>query len=229
MSFLLEAMFPKKCMGCGRSGAYICDLCRKQVVPIEYSICPVCCKSAIGGKTHPRCQKPFGPDGLISVYHYSGIMREMVRQLKYAPYITDSLAELMSLLATSLQSHETFLQFIQQKPVIVPVPLYWMKRLQRGFNQTELLAKVIGDYYQLSCVSLLNRKQHTKPQFGLHRTERMENVVHAFVMREGVGKIDNPNVLIVDDVWTTGSTMRACCKVLKRYGVSHVWAFTIAR
>lgn len=113
------------------------------------------------------------------------------------------------------------------------VPMWKKKEQQRGFNQAEMVADFVvslsGDSLPAQAgrkVSLLERCKETKPMFGLSKPERQKNIENVFRF---VGETCPEKVLLVDDVWTTGATMKECTKTLKQNGVKIVWGLTLAR
>jgi len=120
-----------------------------------------------------------------------------------------------------------FKKFLRKKPTVVSVPLHWRRENWRGFNQAEMIGRWVGEGLGLELVDMLERKRASQPQTKLGRKERRENVRWAFGVRRGV--VAAKRVLLVDDVWTTGATMRAGSQALKRAGVKEVWGLTLAR
>jgi ComF family protein len=112
--------------------------------------------------------------------------------------------------------------------VIVPVPLYWRRRLERGFNQSELLARAVAKRYGLRPVNALRRKRATAAQAGLSNSKRRLNVAGAFVVPRPE-TVAGRRVLLIDDVLTTGATLSACGAALKRAGARYVAVLTLAR
>jgi len=115
---------------------------------------------------------------------------------------------------------------------LVPIPLNKKRSNWRGFNQTELLGRMIASSFGWKFSSnLLLRKKFTKPQAGLGKKERRKNVKDAFAINPQFAKIKNDNleVVIFDDVFTTGSTLKEACKVLKRNGFKTVWGLVLAK
>ncbi len=115
---------------------------------------------------------------------------------------------------------------------MIPVPLHWQRRWQRGFNQSELLAHEIARRAGLPVLDVLRRVRATKTQAGLSNTNRRRNVAQAFRCRRGsrwLQRIQGKRVLLIDDVMTTGSTAAACAGALKRAGAAGVVLLTVAR
>lgn len=116
----------------------------------------------------------------------------------------------------------------QHFDVIVPMPLHWRKRLERGFNQSELLARFVAKRSGIPIAKSLYRKKGTDPQAGLTRAQRRTNVAGAFEVKRR-HEVDGRHVLLIDDVLTTGATASACSAVLKRAGAKRVTVLTLAR
>lgn len=123
--------------------------------------------------------------------------------------------------------------FTADSVLVVPVPLHKRKLRQRGFNQSELIAKVAvklrhdGSRFEL-CPTLLERRRETKSQIGLSSHQRRENLRGAFAVAEPE-RANGHEILLVDDVFTTGTTASECARVLRRAGASKVWVATVAR
>jgi len=111
---------------------------------------------------------------------------------------------------------------------VVPVPLHWFRRFQRGFNQAALLANYIARKRNLPVLRVVRRVRATRTQTGLTNSKRRLNVAGAFRTRRG-RPVDGLRILLVDDVMTTGSTGSACASALKRAGAKSVTLVTVAR
>jgi len=186
----------------------------------------------VGGRVHLGCKNKDSLGGITGLLSYRGLVRLGVHNLKYQ-FLQDLEAELSAIfskaLKIKLESREglSFKNFLRKRPLIVPVPLHWRRENWRGFNQAETVGKMLEKLSGLDFLQLLKRKRMTKPQTKLSKKARGDNVKKAFRVRVGV--IVPKRVLLVDDVWTTGETMKACCKVLKEGGVKEVWGLTLAR
>jgi ComF family protein len=115
-----------------------------------------------------------------------------------------------------------------QFDVIVSVPLHPTRQRERGFNQAQLLAELLSARISVPCKLVLERIRYTTTQTALDRAERMENLHNAFRLRKNAD-VRGLNVLLIDDVLTTGSTLSECARVLKRAGANCVYAATAAR
>ncbi|KKU02666.1 MAG: Phosphoribosyltransferase [Candidatus Amesbacteria bacterium GW2011_GWB1_47_26] len=221
---LLDILWPKKCVNCGKFGAYVCEDCKVGLWE-EEQICPVCTRNSRYGLPHKYCHKSYGLDGLTCLWSYEGIAKKIIKKAKYK-YFYDLLGELINL----PEGGEYFYlqKFLQEKPVVVPVPLHEKRYRERGFNQAEVIAKSFAARHKLSCNShLLFRVRDTGHQAGRERDERLKAVQGAFVITPHNSL--PTTVLLIDDVWTTGATMCECCRVLKKAGIEKVWGLALAR
>jgi ComF family protein len=112
--------------------------------------------------------------------------------------------------------------------IVVPVPLHPTRRRERGFNQADLLAELLSTRISIRCKRVLKRIRYTTTQTALDRAERIENLHNAFRLRKNAD-VRGLDVLLIDDVLTTGSTLSECARVLKRAGAISVYAATAAR
>jgi len=161
-----------------------------------------------------------GFDAAYSFGAYEAELRELIHLFKYGGVRTlqGTLGRLMS---RALPVDERF-------DVIVPVPLHWWKRWQRGFNQSDLLAKEISRRTNVPLKRCVRRVKRTGAQAGLTNAKRRANMSGAFRPRGG-RPLEGVRVLLIDDVMTTGSTAAACARALKNGGAKYVAMLTIAR
>lgn len=231
MNLILDLLFPKRCVGCKKDGSYFCQDCISNITQTDL-VCPKCEKLAVGGQTHPICVRKFGLDGLWSLGIYQNPLREAIKQVKYgkvreiAPVLVDILIEYWA-------KYQPFLLDKIKKDrgvgwVVIPVPLHFFKENDRGFNQSNLIGQNLSKSLGLDYLDALKRTRYTKSQVGLKGGDRHQNIRNAFALTENC-KLKTVNCLLIDDVWTTGSTLRECCYILKRAGAKLVWAITLAR
>lgn len=109
---------------------------------------------------------------------------------------------------------------------VTAVPMWKNKIRERGFNQAEMIGKLIATHYKVPSFVMIERIKNTKPMYGLCKDERYKNIKNAF---KYVGKQIPDKIILVDDVWTTGATMRECTLALKQAGVREVWGVALAR
>ncbi len=232
LSALLELFFPKHCVGCKEFGKYFCDSCLQNIFQGEL-ICPICYKQALGGQTHPICIRKYGLDGLWSLGLFENALRRAIIDLKYH-FVRALSDELLNLVLVYWVRYQPFiLDQIKRDHgrnwLVVPVPLHKSRLNWRGFNQSELLAKKLATSLNLKFMPVLERVRSTTPQVKLKGESRRQNIRQAFALKSDCKLSPETCVLLIDDVWTTGSTLKECCYELKRAGAKRVWAITLAR
>jgi ComF family protein len=198
--------------------------------PISGDRCLICGERLYSGIAQTMCgeclkEKP--PFEKASAYgSYEGGLRELIHLLKYDHILpaADVLGRMLAEAATDLEA-----EFSKELPLVVAVPLHQSKLQQRGFNQSELIAsamvKASGRKLELA-PKLLIRKRETDSQTGLTRQQRIANLRGAF---GATNTVSNADILLVDDVFTTGTTVSECARVLRRAGARRVWVATVAR
>lgn len=231
MNWILDLFFPKRCVGCKKFGTYFCQNCVSSILQGDL-ICPICQKSAVGGQAHPICVSKYGLDGLWSLGLYKESLREAIIQFKYK-YVRELSKILIDVLVEYWAKHNPFLlDEIKNSHgvgwVVVPVPLHNYRKNWRGFNQSEILAQDLANRLGLKYVPFLKRIHYTTPQAKLKGNERRKNLKNMFEVSSYKPLTIN-SILLIDDVWTTGSTLKECCYELKRNGAKQVWAITLAR
>ena len=191
----------------------------------EEQICPVCGRNSRYGLRHTYCKGEM--EGLVCLWAYEGVTRKIITRAKYSGQF-DVLEFLISNFEflNKLEMFK-FLEFIEVRPKVVPVPLHPKRNRERGFNQSKVISLSLSRNFNLEVGDLLTRVKETKPQAGRSRAERLEAMEGAFAINS---KFSVPqNILLVDDVWTTGATMRECVKTLRKGGVKKVWGWVLAR
>lgn len=226
---VIEIFFPKFCLGCGKWGKYLCENCKKKIRIIKVPICPYCAKRTSDGFTHPLCGAlEVRLDGLKSLFYFSPPFPSMISSLKYR-FATEMMPEITELMTEMLVA--SISSYVGKNAIFVPIPLHGLREKNRGFNQAELIANLIAEKCGfLVEINLLKRIKNTPPQVKTKsREKRLANLLGAFaVSREVVNKVSNKTIVLVDDVWTSGATMKEATRVLKKAGVGRVLALTLA-
>lgn len=233
--FILDLLFPKYCFSCGREGNYLCEDCSALIEINPFQYCPFCKmpQRVLDGKTCERHKRQKKLTGVFSAAPYENILvKKLISKFKYEPFVKELSQSLASLIITHFLILGYNRQSLKEKFsgfLLVPVPLYKKRIRWRGFNQAEEIAKKLaGDLEILVANDCLIRHRNTIPQIELSGKEREENVKRAFFCQNR-NLIKKRKILLVDDVFTTGSTMEECARVLKSAGAKEVWGVAVAR
>ncbi|MFH0791804.1 MAG: ComF family protein [bacterium] len=227
-TIILDLVFPKICFGCGREGAYICDDC-VAVIDISryrYCLCSKPAKTIEGGKCH-FCQSN-KLDGILSPVSYeTALVKNIVKKFKYEPLVRGLSKELASIIDSHfklLDDSPNFSGF-----VITAIPMDNKRLRWRGYNQAEELAKAIATTMGLKTdFRVLKKIKSNLVQADLDKNQRKENVRGIFMCLNKT-EVKGKNILIIDDIYTTGATMEEAATVLKEAGAKKVWGVVFAR
>jgi ComF family protein len=241
---LFATLFPADCRICGEpliriSRLPVCESCLDAMRPIGDGVCSVCgerlvsmhFRDSLGEARCGLCRRLEQPFTKAAAYgSYEGGLRELVHMLKYQQVrpAANVLGRMLAEVIAVLESH-----WGEAKLLVVPVPLHATKLRRRGFNQSELISraalKVVGSRERyVMCTDTVVRTRETQSQIGLTRHQRRENIRGAFRVTDPT-KISGREILLVDDVFTTGTTAAECARVLRRAGAQRVWVATVAR
>lgn len=182
-----------------------------------------------GGKC-PRCQEK-KLSGLYFALSYKEkeLAKKLIYQFKYAPYIKDLAQTLAGILAEHLFITGKNKEEIWKNSVLMPIPLDIKKLKSRGYNQSEELAKELSKIINVPVVlNNLVKTKYTKPQMELSKEERQKNLQGAFALKNP-SEVEGLKIFLVDDVYTTGSTMEECANVLRTFKAKMVWGLALAR
>lgn len=217
---VLEWVYPRECVVCGRRGVFLCEKCRLSLRLAEQK-CGECGKESKAGWTHKKCKKKWSLDGLSVIWDYEDEkMKKIVHEIKF---------EFNRELSRELVRKCEF-KIGGKWDMVVPVPLFWQRKNWRGFNQAEILAEEMGKKLGLEVKRVLRRVRKTEQQAKIkNKRERTKNVRGVFEVREEEkGAVKGKRIVLVDDVFTSGATMRECGRVLKKAGVKKVWGVCLA-
>lgn len=249
---LVTTAFPSDCRVCKlpllrSSSLPVCDHCRDSASPQNMTLCRICGEALDIDMESARLAGPMLGEGLlcdecrnnppqferaVSSSVYQDELREMIHLLKYERLsgVADALGDLLAASILSLQADAA------RELIVVAVPLFPAKQRQRGYNQSALLATAAISRLRRSAPAWRLRPQHgllercrdTASQFELSAHRRKRNLQGAF--RANAEAITpGCEVLLIDDIFTTGATARECARVLRRAGVGKVWVATLAR
>ena len=226
---LLDFVFPKYCINCKKVGSYICADCFAFISFDISMICLVCNKGSFDGLTHPGCRTKYAIDGAFSTINYKGIVKKLIYNFKYKPYVSDLKNSLVELFYESIIQQEIFQKAYQSGPILVPIPLHKRRLRKRGYNHAKLLAEGLSRKLGLEVTEILQRNKDTKSQFGLNLEKRRENIKGSFAIAPNILISQYPNIFLIDDILTSGTTLLEGARILKKNGVKRVWGLTLAR
>ena len=217
-----DLIFPPHCAGCGCTGTHWCQSCQSETVLFSEPLCEICGSPQPEQGVCPVCRiNPPYYDRAFSFAAYDTPLRKAIIRLKY--HGDGGLGEKLSFFLLHLIRSRN-LEF----DLVVPVPLGKKRLKERGYNQSSFLARPISLYYGLCYVpGAIQRIRETRSQVGLDSESRRANVKDAFAAQ--ARWVQGRSVLLVDDVFTTGSTIAACAKALKESGAHKVFGLTLAR
>lgn len=231
---LSKIIFPPQCPGCSEilhpfDGQIFCRACNDKINFIKGGICTIC------GTTFPdspaenhlcgECleKKPYFSYAR-AVFSYENIILNAIHRFKYKRNM--SIGEIMSFLMADFSFPD--IEFTDYS-LIIPVPLHIKRLRERGFNQSLILANAMGEKRQIPVnFSLLKRRKFTTTQASSNRKERKQNIKGAFEVSDE-NKIKGRNIILIDDVYTTGATVNECAKTLIKAGAKKISALTLAR
>jgi competence protein ComFC len=257
-NFVYEYLFPKFCVGCGVEGTFLCQECEQKILPVATQVCPDCgrisehglycelCRYDITYKKVPGKKKPVKIvkrkplQGIITAAYYEeGPIREIIHHFKYnsVTELSDVLVRLLSdaLLRCHCEERSDAAIYFD---IVTFTPLHFRRLAERGYNQAEILAKGLGISTKLSVIKLLTKTKKTQRQVVLQGARRRKNLQGVFKIRSKYQElsacrqgrsIKGKNILIIDDISTTGATLNESAKVLKEAGAKKVWGLVVAR
>ncbi|OGO12805.1 MAG: hypothetical protein A2Z66_13340 [Chloroflexi bacterium RBG_13_66_10] len=217
----LDFLYPPRCAGCGAPGTEWCEACQARIRRLTGALCPRC------GAPHPRrgactaCRALELPLIVRSYARYEGVLTRAILHLKYRP--NQRLAARMAGWLAEVCRRDNW-----QPALVIPVPLSPRRLRRRGYNQMDLVAAALAALLGIPLGSdALSRVRETRSQVGLDPVGRRLNVEGAFQASRDA--VQGKEVLLVDDLFTTGATLAACASALREAGSGDVYGLTIGR
>lgn len=234
IDLMLDLIYPIECVNCGIEGKWLCDECYKKLEFNQQS-CLHCKKTNTFGEFCPGCKDKYSLNGVWIAGDYKNeIISQLIKNLKYR--FTNDAAKSLAIFVTSFIKNlknigdlkEACPEILRnlQNTLLIPVPLHKKRFKWRGFNQAELIA----DFITSNCKATINkdliRTKHKKPQAKLDKEKRQQNIINCYAWKGA--SLKGKNIVLLDDVVTTGSTLNECAKVLKLAGAKEVWGLVVA-
>jgi len=209
-NFILDAIFPIRCIGCGKYNTYFCSSCLDCV----------------------KKKKDLELAGSVAVFssvsYNDKLVKKALKIFKYN-FVKDMAKPLAEIINVSIENMPVQIKtdIFKGNPLLVPIPLHKKRLNWRGFNQAEILADEISKFYGLKVKNILIRNKNAKPQADIKDKEnRMNNIKGSFICPIS---INGRNIILIDDVCTTGATINECAKTLAVNGAGKIKAIVVAR
>ena len=239
-NFILDTLFPINCLSCNKDGAWLCNECLKNIELLSFQVCPKCEDTVTEfGQLCRNCKTSTDLDALVVALKYQDHhIDKFVHLYKYR-FVKDLHIPLGKILVEAILNSG-----LPMPDIIVPVPLHKRRLRWRGFNQSELLANYVSQNltpgFEIPVFpNLLTRHKYTPPQMKIGKyADRQKNMQDAFAFNQQskdfqqlqhTGLCEKYNVLLIDDIATTGSTFFECARILKQNGAKKVFGAVIAR
>ena len=224
-----DLLFPQHCTCCQTPCLdWLCEPCTEAFSAIAAS--PRCgvCALPLAAVDSPCSRCSGRPRRLIATVASLGThaepLRDLIHRLKYRRQWP-----LAGPLVRHLSAQVTVETLLQECDALIPVPLHWRRRMARGYNQSELLARELSRTTTVRVINALERTRHTPQQSALgSATQRLRNVKNAFRLRRGALSADVQRVVLVDDVFTTGATLRAAARAIRRGSAARIDAIVLS-
>lgn len=224
LDMLLQWFYPPRCILCGKlikigEQSRMCAACENTISWKEGTVCQKCgCNLYTNATYCERCQKAnFVFEKGVAVFSYSDV-RDSIAHFKFHYWKRDAIP-LGKIMGDYLLTY--YPELAKQTELLIPVPMHQKKQKLRGFNQSELLTKVIAQRIKKPYTNTLKRIKETIPQSQLNPEERKQNLQGAFAV-ENAEEIKGKTILLIDDIFTTGTTINECAKVLYKDGANKV-------
>lgn len=231
-NIILDILFPPVCLNCRKyliGDKFICNNCFNLIKLNSALFCSVCKSRLADNKkicNHSKKIQPYFYLLAAAGNYDNQVLRNLIHGLKYQ-YLKNSAPLLSKLLFLYLKNLP--LSFTNGQWLIMPMPLHSARQRQRGFNQSKLIAEFVATQLNLPLIEILTRTKNNKPQVGLKgNEERIENVKNCFAI-QNPKLVEKKNILLIDDVFTSGATMNEAVKVLKQNGARRIIALVIAK
>ena len=212
-NFIKDIIAPKKCYSCQKEWHFLCPTCLSNMSNFE-PVCYLCKKKSSNFYIHEKCREWVYYDQMIVVTHYRN--KNVSKLIKHAKFYgkKDVLFDVGYFLSEILQQNYS----ITQDSIILWVPMTFLKKLSRGYNQSEIMAKYISQENNITYwKNILKKVKGTRQQSHLSRQEREDNLKNCFKINKNyIDIVDKKNIIIVDDVISTGTTLNEVSRVLKK-------------
>ena len=226
--FILDTIFPIECLGCAKEGEWLCLACARKIPMEQQDFCFICKQVSLGGRTCFSCTREFPLAQVMRFFDYDEpLVRRAITTAKYS-FVEKIFNQLADIAAPHILSKLANSDLDPRAIIFAPVPLHPRRKRERGFNQSEILAKQFAQKCGGRFTQALSRRRATIPQADLDEQDRARNIKGVFSV-PGYGVVRGQYVFLVDDVATTGSTLAECANALLSAGARQVNAMVLAK
>ena len=228
--FILDILFPIRCLGCGKEGNWICDDCLATIELIKNPTCPKCGKPSKYGKFCAECSFKSRMTGIMVAASYDNkLLQKSIHTMKYK-FVKDLAKPLSKILVKTLNSNLLDSQILTNKIICIPVPLHTKRLKWRGFNQAQELSYWLNNQLKIPIrQDILVRSKHTQPQMQIKsHLVRRKNIKNAFQCANPKA-VKDKTIILIDDVCTTSATLEECAKALYKAKPKEIWGLVLAR
>ena len=223
----IDLIYPRTCFSCNCSiehpRQYLCPDCENKMEPVK-EFCEKCGSYPVKNLCNHCSDNNYSFSRARSVYKFGKEVQVLVHNLKYNEF-----SGIARFFARKMAEYINSMELFNRIDLICPVPLHKVKKRERGYNQAELISKKLSDILNIRHLPhLIKRKKYTETQTSLSKRERKNNVKNAFRISNKYNIADK-NILLIDDVFTTGATVNSISNLLKHNGVGKIYVLTIAR
>ncbi len=228
-NFILDILFPVKCIGCDKEGEWICKKCFERIKIKKNQACPKCFSKNIDGSYCDKCNVYSKMKGIIIAGTYEDkLLQKAVHLMKYK-FIQDLSKPLAVILQKGFKIWQKENKVNLKNIILIPIPLHRKRERERGFNQASLIARELGNKIGVEVRnSVIKRVKNTKSQAKQDSLTRRKNIKGAFEINNNFS-LENKLVFIIDDVCTTSSTLEECAKEIDKLNPKEIWGLVLAR
>lgn len=227
IKIIKDILAPKKCYSCWKEWHFLCLSCLKKCDNFDES-CFFCKNPSMNFEIHEDCKKESNIDQIIVLTHYkNSVIKKLIKDAKFYKK-KDILEDFSFYLSKLLLKYQKNIKKSDQ--LLIPVPMYFLRKWKRWYNQSEILSDNISKFTKiLSRSDILVRKRNTIQQSKIWINQRKNNLTWAFsIKKQYVNKLKWKDIILIDDVISTWSTLEEIVKLLKKYGVWKITAVVIA-
>lgn len=223
LNSILHLLFPPICLGCGTPGKFICEECRDRLLVDNLPECHVCRRLSASFVTHQDCLQESPIRQVVICWQYNHLSKRLMALFKYK-YRYRVLEELLG------HAAQKFSYSLLPNSIVTNVPSSMASLKDRGFCQTEIIAKILAKQLSLNYIDTLLKPNSDRHQAGQSRIERQQMLTGTYILKPAAaGLVRNRHIVIIDDVCTTGTTLRHCAAALQPARPASISAFALFR